>query len=811
MKKNNGYIALSMAVLVGAAVMGAVIYLASQGSMKSKQFVGEIQKDQMDGILKLYVTQTAAVFRAELYKGVNPANPSGYGYHKEVRPNDEPTIKPPPKPTVTPAPKPTVRPPAEPTVRPPTEPTVRPTVTSTPKPIYTKPPRPTFTPAPISSPEIKPTVTSPSGSTGDTGDIGPKIYPTTTFFTTPKSLFQKAASLLASFSIFQAMASPALPIANNDFETSQTDFKCLANPDVNNPAHRYVEPNPPAGKTIVYTCKEIPPGTKGAVITAYFLEKNNVNQDVSATAHVSYQLPIGKVVASKGNYIKRTNKLVPEISSLSPLSFDNTANPDLNNIYLHDLIQTTNSVNVDDKQFLKIFLNDKTVIQIGPDSEFYFKKFLFQKVNERSTLYKLIKGSLQVLYADKNNNEEMIIETPSVALGVRGTEYKLQIKEADLAYHVTMDVFSGQVAAFEQGNKLIKTLLPDQTFNHYQAKNQTTGASADGTIRAFEKNNFYFYNVLQIPSAVADNTSATSIQYDSDLDKIDKFNELLLIRRENLLLYGYFHNASRDPSQIYFQHIKAAGGWGGYYNLIRPSLINEPLFIPNKTQYGGMSFPIGQSPVPKSFEIAMMSPNGFDTIYDIPLNFALVYDQNFSNNSFLLIYPAESLDSLANRLVPGPYTEIQNNIMLSPLPGLKLNNGDIIGCGTGSSPCNDIGSLRAQIPSDYEASRLIIFNGDQRTITPWPPKPKPVATAAPESVDNKGSSKDKGSSGSSKKSSKKSTPTATPTAPAQVCRDLHHKKCKYGFEGDCFEPECKSCRGIGNYEVSNVVIGTVCQ
>ena len=225
MKKNNGYIALSMAILVGVAVMGAVIYLAEQGSMKSKQFVGEIQNDQLEGILKLHVTQTAALFRAELYKGANPATPT---------------------------------------------------------------------------------------------------------------------------------------VANADFEKSSVDFKCLANPDVKNPAHRYIEPNPPAGKTIVYTCKELPPRTKGAVLTAYFMEKNNVNHEVSATAHVSYELPIGKIITSKGNYIKRTNKLVPEIDSLSPLSYDNKVNPDLNNVYLHDLIQTTNSANVDDKQFLKIFLNNWT-------------------------------------------------------------------------------------------------------------------------------------------------------------------------------------------------------------------------------------------------------------------------------------------------------------------------------------------------------------------------------------------------------------------------------------------------------------------
>ena len=671
MKKNNGYVALSMAILVGVAVMGAVIYLASQGSMKSKQFVGEIQKDQLEGILKLHITQTAALFRAELYKGVNPAAPT---------------------------------------------------------------------------------------------------------------------------------------VANADFEKSLVDFKCLANPDVKNRAHRYIEPNPPAGKTIVYTCKELPPRTKGAVLTAYFMEKNTVNQDVSATAHVSYELPIGKIITSKGNYIKRTNKLIPEIDSLSPVSFDNTVNPDLNNVYLHDLIQTTNSANIDDKQFLKIFLNDKTVLQIGPDSEFYFKKFLFHKVNERSTLFKLIKGTLQVLYADKNNNEEMLIQTPSIALGVRGTEYKLQVRETNLAYHVTMDVFSGKVAVFENGNKLVKTLLPGQTFNHYQAKNQTTGGNVDGSVRIFEKNNFY--NVLPIPTSVKPVTPSLSTAFNIEneviLEKIFKINELILIRRENLLLYGYFHNASRDPSKIYFQHIKTAGGWGNYYKSIRTSLIDEPLFISNKSQYGGMSFPIGQSPVPKSFEIAMMTPNGFATTYDINLNFALVYDQKFSNNSFLLIYPAESLDSLANRFLPGPYTDIQNHIIMSPLPGIKLKDGDIVGCGSGSSPCNDIGSLRAQIPSDYEVSRLIIFNGTKRTITPWPPVPTPVPTVAPNPVDDKVDSKDKDSS--SKKSSKKTTPTTPP----QVCRPLHLKKCTGGKAFECFEPECKSCKGL-SHEESNVVIGTVCE
>ena len=125
MKKSNGYIALSMAVLVGVAVMGAIIYLTNQGSMKSKQFVGEIQKDQQEGVLKQYVTQAAALFREELYKGVNPANAT---------------------------------------------------------------------------------------------------------------------------------------VASADFEKSTVNFKCLANPDEKNPKHRYVEPNPPAGKTIIYTCAEIPEG-----------------------------------------------------------------------------------------------------------------------------------------------------------------------------------------------------------------------------------------------------------------------------------------------------------------------------------------------------------------------------------------------------------------------------------------------------------------------------------------------------------------------------------------------------------------------
>ena len=663
MKKSNGYIALSMAVLVGVAVMGAIIYLTNQGSMKSKQFVGEIQKDQQEGVLKQYVTQAAALFREELYKGVNPANAT---------------------------------------------------------------------------------------------------------------------------------------VASADFEKSTVNFKCLANPDEKNPKHRYVEPNPPAGKTIIYTCAEIPPRTKGATLTAYFLEKNKVSYDQSATAYISYHLPIGKIVTSRGNYIKRTNKLVPELDSLSPLSFDNKVNPDLNNIYLHDFIQTANSADANDKQFLKILLSDQTVLQIGPDSEFYFKKFHFKKVNERSTLYKLLKGTLQVLYGAKNNNEEMLIETPTIALGVRGTEYKLQVKETNRAYHVTMDVLSGKVDVFDKSKNLIQTIVPGKTFNHYQAKNQTKGSRVDGTVRTFEQDKFY--KPLPIPTAVATNNQATVKDNNNSLDDLLETDELILIRRENLLLYGYFHNASRDPAQTYFQHIRAGGGWDKYYNSIRPSLTKEPLFIPTKAQYGGMDFLIGHSPVPKSFEIAMMSPNGFDTTYDINLNFALVYDQKYSNNSFLLIYPAESLDTLAHRILPGPYSQVQNNIIISPLPGLKLKDGDIVGCA--SSVCTDIGSLRAQVPSGYEVSRLIKFSGGSRSVKRWPPIPPPIPTPTPIEVPDDDDDKDKTSK---KPSSKTSTPTST-----QVCRPLHLKKCTGGSPFECFEPECRSCRGF-SHEESNVVIGNVCK
>jgi len=103
-------------------------------------------------------------------------------------------------------------------------------------------------------------------------------------------------------------------------------------------------------------------------------------------------------------------------------------------------------------------------------------------------------------------------------------------------------------------------------------------------------------------------------------------------------------------------------------------------------------------------------------------------------------------------------------------------------------------------------SRLIIFNGDKRTITPWPPVPKPVPTAEPEPVDDKVDSKNKDKDSSTKKSSKKTTPTTPP----QVCRPLHLKKCTGGKAFECFEPECKSCKGF-SHEESNVVIGTVCE
>lgn len=74
------------------------------------------------------------------------------------------------------------------------------------------------------------------------------------------------------------------------------------------------------------------------------------------------------------------------------------------------------------KSFVKIFMKDDTIFQLGPNSEFSLEKFEFTTKAERTAVYNLAKGKLRSLFTVKAPTRSLKIKTPTASMGVRGTE-----------------------------------------------------------------------------------------------------------------------------------------------------------------------------------------------------------------------------------------------------------------------------------------------------------------------------------------------------------------------------------------------------
>jgi hypothetical protein len=72
--------------------------------------------------------------------------------------------------------------------------------------------------------------------------------------------------------------------------------------------------------------------------------------------------------------------------------------------------------------FVKIFMKDDTIFQLGPNSEFSLEKFEFKTKSERTAVYNLAKGKLRSLFTVKAPTRSLKIKTPTASMGVRGTE-----------------------------------------------------------------------------------------------------------------------------------------------------------------------------------------------------------------------------------------------------------------------------------------------------------------------------------------------------------------------------------------------------
>ncbi len=100
----------------------------------------------------------------------------------------------------------------------------------------------------------------------------------------------------------------------------------------------------------------------------------------------------------------------------------------------------------DNKAYVKILMKDDTIIDLGASTHFRFDKFKFKTKSNRKTIFSFLYGKMRSLFVVKAKPGDILIKTPSVSMGVRGTEILSDVY-ADATGEIKTDIalLSGQL------------------------------------------------------------------------------------------------------------------------------------------------------------------------------------------------------------------------------------------------------------------------------------------------------------------------------------------------------------------------------
>ncbi len=88
-----------------------------------------------------------------------------------------------------------------------------------------------------------------------------------------------------------------------------------------------------------------------------------------------------------------------------------------------DSINEFDEINTPAKSYIKIIMTDDTIMQLGSHSQFKFEKYKLKTKDDRTATYNLLYGQMRTLIIRKTKKADALkIKTPTVAMGIRGTE-----------------------------------------------------------------------------------------------------------------------------------------------------------------------------------------------------------------------------------------------------------------------------------------------------------------------------------------------------------------------------------------------------
>jgi hypothetical protein len=111
-------------------------------------------------------------------------------------------------------------------------------------------------------------------------------------------------------------------------------------------------------------------------------------------------------------------------------------------------LQRGDRIKTSKDSMVKIQMADDTIMALGSNSELSFQQFDFKSKEERKSILEVISGKFRALFVHKSKEGDITLKTPTMALGIRGTEFLLNTLRLPSGEQVDqLAVVEGLVAA----------------------------------------------------------------------------------------------------------------------------------------------------------------------------------------------------------------------------------------------------------------------------------------------------------------------------------------------------------------------------
>lgn len=166
------------------------------------------------------------------------------------------------------------------------------------------------------------------------------------------------------------------------------------------------------------------------------------------TIFLLVSLPVSSI-EEKSVFIGRILKYRGKVAKITKGSALPSSVMQGDSIFAGDIIKTEKG------SLVKVLMNDDTIFQIGPQTKFEFQKFIMATKNDRQATYKIWHGKLRSLFVKKAKKGMLKIKTPTVAMGVRGTEILTDVYKVGNDIKTDIALLSGNLN-IQQGKKDFK-------------------------------------------------------------------------------------------------------------------------------------------------------------------------------------------------------------------------------------------------------------------------------------------------------------------------------------------------------------------